>query len=324
MTTAARPSFLDSVEVNLQPAPFEIPDVDISEDRKDCALSLASLDLEPKAMSLCTCGKWFIPILEYKDHFGRSGRATCHLKMACENCGTGRAQAHRLFTVALERFRKITAEVTRTIEITISHTFSCNSPFEYRDRVQADKLKFSRIRKKYLMGGVISSVALDPEMKDVTFRVYHVGKIANKHWEKIGASCRIAWDNPVDALRWVLGGCEEIIKLSGPERAQWEAAFQGCRLTSSCGTLRGMELDEPEGDAVNAEAPYGYCPCGCGGVVTKATSHKSESALSLSVRYKILSFGPLKDYVPYSPKEQPPSTNWMIPEVLSSTSPPPW
>src|SRR6266702_7367683 len=112
-------SFLDLLDVSEKP--FCLPDVEIDSDRRSAANLLMNLGLEPKASSLATCNLFYVPILEYKDHWARVGQATCHLKFACIDCGTGVNRAHRLISVAPNRYHKITQEVTRTIRLTLYH-----------------------------------------------------------------------------------------------------------------------------------------------------------------------------------------------------------
>jgi hypothetical protein len=293
-------------------------ELDLPRDQQSAAEALADLGLWTKATNLCTCGKYFIPILQYSNHWARLGKATCHHKFACRGCGTGKSRVHRLFTVAPERFAFIISDVTRTMSLSIRHDSPCATLLEYRARIKADKLFMRRMRQKHLCGrdvGYIMAVEPDPRMCDVTFRVYYVGPILeNKDirqcWQSIvgmrgHATSKVMWDDPREALRWTLDASCHILMLPGAERAAWEAAFQGYRMTSSCGALRGIDLDEPateEGTPRDPAAPYGYCPCGCGGVVTKADRHSAASLTTLASRFRQLSFGPLKDYAPYSPK----------------------
>jgi len=318
-------------------------ELDLSRDHQSAAQALADLGLRVKATNLCTCNKYFIPILEYSNHWARLGKVTCHHKFACRTCGTGKSRVHRLFTVAPKRFAIITSEVTRTMSLTVRHDSPASSLATYRDRVKGDKRYMRRMRQKFLHGrdvGYIMAVELDPKMQDVTFRVYYVGPIASNKdirycWQSIvgmqaQATSKVMWDDPKDALRWTLEASCHILMLPGAERAEWEEAFQGYRMSSACGVFRSIDLDNPdvEGDesAGDSAAPYGYCPCGCGGVVTKSERHGDASLTTMSSRFRDLSFGSLKDYTPYSPKvirQWPQSAVSLSHLATLSQSPPP-
>lgn len=324
--SAVVPSPSSSIDLNdpqltTIPAAWAPPSCYDELSRDECLTvdALAAMDLYGKATDLCTCCRYFIRILEFGTHWARLGKATCHLKFACRNCGTGKSRAHRLWTVNAKRYAAITEDVTRTLRLTIPYSAPSASVEEYRVRVESAKAHLQSLRariRRQLRNrqvGLLSMVEMDPKLQFVAFRIYYVGpdptpRGLRHEWRELAGAgatseSRTAWDSGADALRWMLDGSTAVLMLQGEDRATWERVFQGFRLTSSCGSLRGIDLDAPvsEDDVRDAAAPYGYCPCGCGGVVEKAKRHAPTSLTRLTFEYDRVEFGPLKDYCAYSP-----------------------
>jgi hypothetical protein len=288
---------------------------------------MVALDLLPKSTSAVTCRQFFRKILEFSSHWCRVGKTTCHL-FTCRNCGTGKMRAHRLWAADPRRHQFIVDELTATARLTIRYSAPCDSLEAYRARIAHDvtyvRALWRQLRRKFHGSGFIRSVELDPRRQDVIFRIYYVGEEFRyawlaKHWQRIltelpggrrGVQAltdeyKSCWENGADALRWTLDSLTDVLMLRGPERAQWEKAFEGFRLTASVGVLRGAKLDAeieliPLSD--DPDAPFGRCPCGCGGAVVKSDHHEPMTLTQLSTQYEQVDIGPLRDYAPYRPK----------------------
>jgi hypothetical protein len=289
---------------------------ELTTDQQSAVMSLADLGLYGKATDLCTCNLYFIKILEYSNHWVRVGKATCHAKFACRNCGSGKMRAHRLWSTNKRRYEALVEDVTRTLHLTVPFATPAASLAEYRERVQLAKSHLRRLRRvlRHRDIGFLMSIEPDPTLRDVMLRLYYVGpdptpRGIQHEWSLIagkGARCtsKCFWDSPRDALKWMLDSSARVLELPGPERAAWEHAFQGYRMTSSCGSLRGFDLEDVAVEDVpqNEAAPYGYCPCGCGGIVTKSQHHAPTLLESLASQHTQVEFGPLSDYIAYRPK----------------------
>jgi hypothetical protein len=289
---------------------------ELTGDQQSAVMSLADLALYGKATDLCTCNLYFVKLLEFGNHWARVGKATCHAKFACRNCGSGKMRVHRLWSTNRRRFEALTEDVTRTITLTVPFASPSASLAEYRDRVKLAKSHLRRLRSRLQHPdvGFLMAVEPDPARRDVKLRLYYVGPDPTPHgirheWTRIagrGARCdsKCMWDSPRDALKWMLDATGKVLELSGAERAAWEHAFQNERMTSASGALRGFDVEEPapEDAPTDEIAPYGYCPCGCGGIVTKAAHHAPTSLGTLGRQHAQVEFGPLSDYIAYRPK----------------------
>lgn len=347
--TAVTPSFLNEITFNQFPVePIITEELGLSPDNQLWVEQLIAYGLLPKASSAATCKKFFREILTFADHYRRLGKTTCHL-MSCRNCGTGGMRAHRLWTKDESRFHSITEGYTRTMWLSIMHDEPTETVAEYWDRVYEDMPKFrsfmNLIKARFADAGWLYSVELDPKRRYVAFRVYYVGHDMGHGWierkwrHHIGqvgvrpmSDTRCYSEEGKVALRWVLDSFSGILALGGSKRAEWEF-YKRTRLSNSGGTLRGTNIDhegEPQKDQASPNAPYGYCPCGCGGVIERSQDHKPHP-LDYYKDIPNLDFGPLRDYAPYSPKVNPlghPMHPFTPPEpiedAVTTPSPPPW
>lgn len=292
-------------------------ELNLSLDRRTLVEELVAKGLNAKADGACTCGSFFRKILEYSDHWALVGRTTCHL-MSCRNCGRGKMRAHRIFMRNVVAYSWMTSQDSRTIRLTIEHAEPCPDEAGYRLRIQADKkflVKFRRRVRRHIGkgAGILSSVELDPRRRDSIFRLYYVGpelcgSWIRSQWQRIvglgAASESKAYpaEKSPQALRYVLDSLTLFLMLPAKERARWEEAFQGFRLLSSWGSLRGIADREEDGKSDDPAAPYGRCPCGCGGVIEKSTYHAPLTMAQLSEQYRDLELGQLRYYRPSSTK----------------------
>lgn len=307
------PTFSQPVDLAWQP-PRDWDSLDLDPDRRTWIQGMADLGLRSKATGACTCGAFFRRILEYSDHWTRAGRTTCHI-FTCRNCGRGKMRAHRAAMSNPSAYAWATLQDSRTIRLTIEHDAASGSRAEYRARVQGDKKYLSlfkrRLRREFGPdAGLSISVELDPAMRDTFFRLYYVGPSSLHHswiarqWEAItglGKFLRVAatsrsWsrEQSSDALRWMLDSHIPILMLHGRERAQWEEAFGGFRFSASSGSLRGISSDDADvttEPGADPAAPYGYCPCGCGGVIQRSRPSDPQSSTEISLMYKQVDFG---------------------------------
>jgi hypothetical protein len=300
----------------LPPQPWE--GSALTHDERAWIEALAALGLRSKATSAFTCGDYYVPILVYENHYVRLGRATCQAK-TCRDCGTGRMQAHRIYLSNRPRFEAITSAACRTLRLTVSYAAPAASIDDYIARVLAhrpDLATLGRRMRRDLPGdaGYMASVEFDPRLQDVTFRIYYVGYDPHHQWFRsewqriigLRAECESKhWrsDQAGDALRWTLDAIVPILMLAGRERAAWEAGMQGHRFRSSAGSLRGVEAEVKESNMIDdAAAPFGRCPCGCGGALRRPDSHNPNTHSHFAERYRILDFGRLKPYSAYRPK----------------------
>jgi hypothetical protein len=164
--------------------------------------------------------------------------------------------------------------------------------------------------------GFMMSAELDPRRQNVVFRLYCLGHDPGAQWFRatwqrivgVRAFCESrAWDatHAKEALRWTLDSFLGVLALGGVERAAWEAALQDHRMTSCVGCLRGVQVDEGKEELPTSgdpKAPYGYCPCGCGGIVTKSRVRRKATFATFAAEYKIVERGRVRDYGGYSPK----------------------
>ncbi len=181
---------------------------ELTSDQQSAVLALADLDLYGKATDLCTCNLYFIKILEYANHWVRVGKATCHAKFACRNCGSSEGRAHRLWSTNKQRFKAITEEVTRTLHLKVPYSTPAATLAEYRDRVLLAKAHLRRLRRvlRHRDIGFLMAVEPDPKMCDVFLRLYYVGpdptpRGIRHEWQLIvgkGATCesKCMWDEP--------------------------------------------------------------------------------------------------------------------------------
>lgn len=258
-------------------------------------------------------------------------------------------RAHRMWCKDEARFHSITSQLTRTLWLSVYHEKPCATVEDYFARVKADFPKFRAfckiLRSKSDTAGWFYSVELDAKRRYVAFRVYYIGwdpkhVTINHIWKDIAGDNATAesepyWSSAADALRWTLDSYRHILDLPGGKRAEWEL-HKHCRLSNSGGSLRGINIDhdgEPQKDSENKEAPYGYCPCGCGGVIEKSKDHASRPITEYA-NIPFLDFGPLRAYAPYRSKVNPLGhsfLNFAPPEDANianlptiEASPPPW
>lgn len=304
--------------------------------------AMADLGLHSKACSAFECGDYYIPILVYGDHYVRLGRATCQCK-TCRDCGTGKMRVHRIYKENPGRFAAITSESCRTFRLTIHHSTPSTSIADYMVRVWESRAALAMWRRNMQKEfgddyGYTVTPEFDPRMRDVRWRVYYVGRDPGHQWfagawqRAVGlqAQCESKRRGPdqeaKDGLRWTMDAINDLLTLPGAMRAQWEAAMQGYRFTSSVGALRGVEVDAMPAvpDSGDPTAPYGRCPCGCGGALERPDTHTAAPRSYFDSHFRIVDTGAIKTYsaknrakvgVPYSDSS--------IPAAIAP-SPPPW
>jgi len=289
-------------------------ELNLDRDRRSLVEGLVARGMLPKADGVSTCGAFFRKILEFSDHWARVGRTTCHL-MSCRNCGRGKMRAHRIYVRDEVVYVMMVEQDSRTMRLSITYADSCPDKITYRQRVQRDKRYLAafrrRLRRKFGKdAGTVMSVELDPKLQDSIFRVYYVGPTLHHNWiaenwqQIVGlrAQSTSKWnfrDKSPDALRDTLDSLVPILMLPGDERAAWEEAFTGFRLTASSGSLRGAHPEREVEDGFKSkdpDAPWGRCPCGCNGIIEKPAHHAPLTLAQLSQQYEELDFGPLKYY----------------------------
>src|ERR1700685_4034670 len=147
---------------------------------------LAALGLRSKACSAFECGDYYIPILVYRDHYVRLGRATCQCK-TCRDCGTGKMRVHRMYRENPARFEAITSESCRTLTLTIHYSTPCATPAEYLQRVHSHRADLSRLRSSMVdefkgEHGYTATPEFDRHLRDVVWRVYFLGYDPGHWW----------------------------------------------------------------------------------------------------------------------------------------------
>lgn len=324
--------------------PIPWPDADLDLDQRQLIEGFAAADMRAKASSAFTCRSFFRLILQYADHWGRLGRTTCHCKM-CRNCGSGKMRAHRIFAADPKRFMAMASQPCRTVRLTVPHATPAPNLDSYMARIRSDQRHLRTLRRRLRQfvpssspHGYYPSVEPDPKMQNVSFRLYYVGGYADHQWFAstwqqiigLGARCESrSWhkDDAKDALRWTLNSLCDLLLLPAAKRIPWERALESIRLGSPVGCLRGLtEAGDDVDTSTNTDdpAPYGYCPCKCGGVITKG-SHEPNTLTHFASTIRQLSFGPLSDYAPYRPKGNTPAREAykIPPNPPSATSSPP-
>jgi hypothetical protein len=275
--------------------------------------SLAALGLRSKACSAFECGDYYIPILVYRDHYVRLGRATCQCK-TCRDCGTGRMRVHRMYRENPQRFEIITSQSCRTLSLTIHYSTPCATPAEYLARVHSHRADLARLRSRMVQEfkgehGYTATPEFDRHLRDVVWRVYFVGYDPGHwwfahEWQRIvgmSAACssrKRGSNEAKDGLRWTMDAIDRILMLPGAERAIWEAAMQGYRLTSSVGCLRAVEVDAKPSvpDSGDPAAPYGRCPCGCNGILERPDDQSPAPRSWFDTNFTLVDTGGIKTY----------------------------
>ena len=307
---------------HLDPAPWQPPhpwpEAGLTHDERRWIDAMAALRLPPKATAAFTCGAYYNPLLTYSDHYIQLGRATCQCE-TCRDCGTGKMRAHRMYRANPARYAIITSEDCRTVRLVVHYEEPAATLDAYITRVLSHRRHLSSLRRKMRRDfgqhehGYTACTEFDPRRRDVIFRLYYVGYDPHHGWFRsewqriigLAATCESkAWsaDRSKDALRWTLDSILPILMLPGAERAAWEKAMQGNRFTSSVGCLRGVDTGEVAEKEKDSEAPHGYCPCGCGGALTKPDGHDPNTLEHFQSSYKIVGFGPIKTYDAYRSK----------------------
>jgi hypothetical protein len=303
--------------------PIPLDSLELDRDRRAWIEALSAHN-PAKATGGATCGKFFRKILEYANHWVRAGRTTCHLA-TCRNCGRGKMRAHRIYAKNPTAYAWMVDQESRTLRLTISYGTIADSRAAYRQRIDSQKRQLALFRRRLRRdfgpnAGLITSVELDPTLRDVIFRGYYVGPRLGHQWirdnwrQLIGLSANSESkhhdrDRSKNALRDTLDSLTSVLVLPGAERSAWEQAFDGFHFTSSSGSLRGIKPNAPIEDEYKSEdpaAPYGRCPCGCNGIVEKSEFHNPMTLDELATGYKQLDFGPLSYYTAYRPKATDP------------------
>ena len=283
-----------------------------SADTRQWIETMAQLGLRSKACSAFECGDYYVPITWHHDHYVRLGRTTCQCK-TCHNCGTGKMRLHRMHLSNPERLEVITSDSCRTLKLIVHYSTPAASLPAYIQRVHSHKSDINRMRRRYereFKGkwGHLVTPEFDPRAQTVTWRMYFIGydpghKWFERTWQRIvglQASCESLRRGPeqeaVDGLRWTLDGILALLELKGADRAAWETAMQSYRFTTCVGSMRGVETAGMTQKPKDPDAPWGRCPCGCGGALEKATSKTPAPLSSYKEKYKIIEIGPVKTY----------------------------
>jgi hypothetical protein len=304
--------------------------------------AMADRGLYSKACSAFECGDYYIPILLFDNHYVRLGCATCQCK-TCRDCGNGKMRVHRIYKSNPERFSIITSQSSRTLRLTAHYSTPAPTIDAYLDRVESRRNDLATLRRQLereFSGdiGYTATPEYDPHLRDVVWRVYYLGYDPGHRWfaaawqQIVGMSAqcesrrRAPEQESRDGLRWMMDAITDVLMLPGIRRAQWEAALQGRRHTTCVGCMRGVQVESmpqvPEsGDPA---APYGRCPCGCGGVLERPDVHQPAMRSWFDSHFHIVDTGGIKTYSAKNRSKV--GAEYTIPPtyLAGSPSPPPW
>lgn len=284
---------------------------DADPDQRTLVQALVDAGMYPKADAAATCRAFYREVLKYANHWVRVGCTTCHLK-TCRNCGRGKMRAHQIHGRKPQAYEIMTEREAMTMRLVIRYDTARADEYSYMQRVDGDKRHIKklwrRLRAKCEDAGLSYSIEPDTARQNTIFRIYYVGEFVRHSWVRsqwqqiVGHQAEATtreWDEGKgkEAFIWVLDSLTGVLMLAPGKRVAWEKAFGSFRLTSSMGALRGIEDEASEIEGGTVEAPHGYCPCGCGGIVERSIDHSPLTLQQLGQRYQTIEFGPLCTYL---------------------------